>query len=171
MNRLADPAWADPLDTSFSAKRGGRWNAPGTYEVLYLNGSLHTAVIQVRHRLAGQPFEIEDLDPDEQHDLVEVTVPDDDYLDCISDQGLTAVGLPASYPLDRAGHPVGHDVCQPIGARAHAERLPGVACRSAANGADRSDEELAVFDHAAGGVQATARRPFVDWYLNRSEEQ
>ena len=27
--RVADPAWADPLDGRFSARRGGRWNPPG----------------------------------------------------------------------------------------------------------------------------------------------
>jgi hypothetical protein len=165
MNRLADPAWADPLDTTFSARTGGRWNAAGTHAVLYLNGSLRTAIIQVRHKLAGQPFDAEDLDPEEQHDVVEVTVPEDDFLDCVTDQGLASVGLPTGYPYDVAGEPVGHDVCQRIGARAYAEPLPGVACRSAARGAGRSDEELAVFDHAAGGVQLTARRPFADWYL------
>ena len=36
-NRLAEPHWADPLDTSFTREHGGRWNAPGAFGMLYLN--------------------------------------------------------------------------------------------------------------------------------------
>jgi hypothetical protein len=48
---------------------------------------------------------------------------------------------------------------------ADTEPLRGVACRSAATGAGRDDEELTVFDHAVGGVQQTARWSFPDWYV------
>jgi RES domain-containing protein len=157
-NRLAEPAWADPLDIGFARERGGRWNAPGTYGVLYLNGSPAVARAQARHKLAGQPFGIEDLDESEQHDLVDVEVPAGDYLDCVTDAGLEAVGLPASYP--RA---VGHAECRPVGAAARDAGRPGVACRSAAA---PEGEELAVFDIAAGGVVMTGRRAFADWFYD-----
>jgi hypothetical protein len=35
--RLAEPEWEDPLDPSFAAFQGGRWNAPGSYPALYRN--------------------------------------------------------------------------------------------------------------------------------------
>jgi hypothetical protein len=163
-NRLAEPAWADPLDIGFARERGGRWNAPGSYGTLYLNRSVELARAQARHKLAGQPFAIEDLDESEQHDLVEVDVPDGDHLDCVTDAGLAAVGLPAEYPLHPDGSAVGHAECRPVGAAARDAGRPGVACRSAAPGAPAGAEELAVFDTAAGGVVMTGRRPFADWF-------
>jgi hypothetical protein len=165
-NRLAEPAWSDPLDISFARERGGRWNGPRTYGVLYLNGSPAVARAQTRHKLAGQPYGIEDLDESEQHDLVEVEVPDGDYLDCVTDAGLEAVGLPVSYPRHPNGSAVGHPECRPVGAAARDAGRPGVACRSAAPGAPLPDEELAVFDTAAAGVVMTGRRAFADWYYD-----
>ena len=155
-NRLADPAWSDPLDTGFAREHGGRWNEPGSFGVLYLNGSVELARAQARHKLAGQPYDVEDLDESEQHDLAEVEVPEDDFLDCVTDAGLEAVGLPATYP-----HAVAHAECRPVAAAARDAGRPGVACRSAAT---PEREELAVFDTAAGGIVMTGRRAFADWY-------
>jgi hypothetical protein len=163
-NRLADPGWQDPLDTSFAKSTGGRWNAPGSFAVLYLNRGERVARLQADHRLAGQPYGIEDLDPAEQHDLVVVDVPEAERLDCVSDRGLVAVGLPPSYPRGADGEPVGHGVCRQIGQRAHEAAHSGIACRSAATGATSSDEELAAFEgHAA--LEVKDRRPFTAWYL------
>jgi hypothetical protein len=166
-NRLAEPHWADPLDTTFSKLHGGRWNAPGSYGVLYLNMTEQMARTQVEHKLAGHPYHIEDLDPAAQHDLVEVDVAETDALDLVSDEGLDAVGLPFSYPLDADGQPVGHAQCHPVGQAAYDEPLPAIACRSAAAGAAKADEELAVFDRDAGIVTETGRRAFADWYLGQ----
>jgi RES domain len=163
-NRLAEPAWADPLDIDYARERGGRWNAPGSYGTLYLNQTVELARAQARHKLAGQPYGIEDLDESEQHDLVDVEVPEGDHLDCVTDAGLEAVGLPAGYPLHRDGRPVGHAECHPIGAAARHAGRPGVACRSAAPGAPTGAEELAVFDTAAPAVVMTGRRAFADWF-------
>jgi RES domain-containing protein len=167
-NRLAEPHWDDPLDTSFSKQQGGRWNAPGSYGVLYLNMTEQTARLQVEHKLAGHPYEIEDLEPAAQHDLVEVDVVETDALDLVSDAGLQAVGLPVSYPLDAAGQPVAHEQGHLVGQAAFDEPLPAIACRSAAAGAALTDEELAVFDRAVGIVTETGRRPFADWYLGET---
>jgi RES domain-containing protein len=167
-NRLVEPHWADPLDTSFSKQHGGRWNAPGSFGVLYLNLSERMARVQVEHKLAGHPYAAEDLDPAEQHDLVEVDVAETDALDLVSDEGLQAVGLPVSYPVDADGRPVEHEQCHPVGRAAYDEPLPAIACRSAAAGAARGDEELAVFDRDAGIVTRTGRRPFADWYLGQA---
>ena len=53
-SRVADPDWDDPLDTDFSFASGGRWNAPGTFPVLYLNETLGAARANVSMRLAEQ---------------------------------------------------------------------------------------------------------------------
>jgi hypothetical protein len=164
-NRLAEPHWADPLDTSFSKQHGGRWNAPGTYGVLYLNASEQLARIQVEHKLAGHPYGIEDLDPVEQHDLVEVDVAETDALGLVSDEGLDAVGLPAGYPLDEDDQPIAHEQCHPVGQAAYDASLPAIACRSAVTGAQPAGEELAVFDRDSQIVTQTARHPFAIWYL------
>jgi RES domain-containing protein len=164
-NRIAEPSWEDPLDISFSKTTGGRWNAPGAFGALYLNATEHVARLQVDHRLAGQPFQIEDLDPDEQHDLVLVRVETSEVLDCVSGDGLTAIGLPVSYPSGDAGNAVSHEDCQPVGAAARDDGQAGVACRSAASGAAASDEELVVFDTATSRVVQTARLTFRTWFL------
>jgi hypothetical protein len=168
--RLVEPDWPDPLDSTFSQDAGGRWNAPGAFPVLYLNDTVATARLQVLHKLAGLPYGPEDLNSDEQHDLVSVDVPDGGYLDCITDDGLELLGLPTSYPRHGNGRPVSHATCQPIGQQAWDDGLPGIACRSAATGATRTNEELALFDR---GQQprpaATDRAAFADWWWdNRS---
>ena len=164
-NRLAEPSWADPLDASYSQQRGGRWNAPGSFAVLYLNRGLRGARLQVQHKLRGHPYGVEDLDEAEQHDLVGVEVPERDWLDCVTVPGLEAVGLAATYPRHRNGRPVRHVDCRPIGGGAFEDGRPGIACRSAATGTLPADEELAVFDRGADtGVRMTGRQPFADWY-------
>lgn len=161
--RVAEPGWDNPLDVTHSARAGGRWNAPGTEGVLYLNASDRLARLQVDHRLDGMPFGPEDLDVDEQHDLVEVDVERCQVLDCVTPSGLAAVGLPSRYPRHGNGRRVSHLTCQPIGAAARAAGLSGVACRSAAKGASERDEELALFD--AARAHLGARTPFAEWYF------
>jgi hypothetical protein len=164
-NRLAEPAWTDPLDTSYSKARGGRWNPPGAFGAVYLNRDVRVARLRVEQALAGQPYGVEDLDEAELHDLVELEVPSRAWLDCVSDGGLKAVGLPASYPRHPNGRPVSHAACQPIGQAAFDEGMHGLACRSAARGATIADEELAVFARTGGSsITMTGRRPFSDWF-------
>jgi RES domain len=164
-NRLVEPAWNDPLDTSYSKLRGGRWNPPGAFGALYLNRDIRVARLQVEHRLAGHPYGLEDLDEAEQHDLIELEVREQAWLDCVSDAGLEAVGLPVSYPRRADGTAVEHRECRPKAQAAFDAGLPGVACRSAADGATPADEELAVFARAGGpNVSMTGRRPFADWF-------
>lgn len=164
-NRLAEPSWTDPLDTSYSKARGGRWNPPGAFGALYLNRDHRVARLQVAHRLADQPYGVEDLDETEQHDLVEVNVPTRAWLDCVSDEGLEAVGLPITYPRHADGTPVAHQECQAIGQAAYDAGRSGVASRSGAQGASRKDEELAVFARNGGAeVAMTGRRPFAEWF-------
>jgi hypothetical protein len=163
--RLAEPDWSDSLDSGYSHTRGGRWNEPGAFPVLYLNDSIQTARLQVMHKLARQPYGPEDLNPDEQHDLIAVEVPAEEYLDCISDEGLDLLGLPASYPRYRNGRPVAHTTCRPVGQYAWDSGLPGIACRSAAMGAAPTNEELAFFDRPQQPRPALVERlPFASWW-------
>lgn len=158
--RVADPAWEDPLDGSYAAARGGRWNPPGSFGVVYLNRTVGTARRNVDRLLAGQPYGPEDLAPDEAYILVEADVPQAEHLDVVTDDGCAGCGLPPTYPRDAGGATVAHDACRPIGVAARDAGLAGVACRSAAPGAVAADEELASF----GPVTATRRWAFADWY-------
>jgi hypothetical protein len=162
--RLVLPGWADALDSGYSLRAGGRWNAAASFGALYLNDSVALARLQASHRLARLPYGIEDLDPSEQHDLVSVEVAVLEVLDCVSDAGLQAVGLPDSYPRDPSGKPVPWRECQPVGQAAFDDGTPGLACRSAATGAADSDEELAVFATRSAAVTETARLSFEDWF-------
>lgn len=164
--RLADPAWTDPLDTSFAKAHGGRWNAAGSFGVVYLNATVALARLQVTHKLAGQPYGVEDLDESEQHDLVHVQVTEIDALGCVSSSGLQAVALPASYPADGHGMPVSWPTCQVVGQLAYDAGLAALACRSAAAGATHSDEELGIFDTHAATANIIDRDLFANWYWN-----
>jgi RES domain len=164
-NRLAEPNWTDPLDTSYSRQCGGRWNPPGSFGVLHLNRDLRMARLQVVHKLSGHPYGVEDLDEAEQHDLVDVDVRVRNWLDCVTAAGLEAVRLPVTYPRHRNGRPVQRADCQPVGRAAFDDGRPGIACRSAATGASLTDEELGVFDRDVdNSVQMTGRHPFADWF-------
>ncbi|MDQ1365651.1 MAG: hypothetical protein QOE57_1693 [Acidimicrobiaceae bacterium] len=143
--RIADPGWADPLDPTFAAASGQRWNPPNSFPVLYLNEDVVTARLNLRRFIAGWPFEPEDLRDDTGPCLVSARLPRSQRVaDVHTRAGVAAVGLPASYPLDGAGQLIGHGACQPIGVRAHAYRLRGVRCRSA-RAPDGAGSELAWF--------------------------
>lgn len=129
--RVADEDWSDPLDPSYAAEHGGRWNPPKSYPTLYLNQDLDTARAQIRKLLAGQPAEPEDLDP--PYTLVLAALPRrQQAADATTNAGLAALGLPHSYPIDVAGQEIAHSTCQPIGVAVHDAGLQGVHCRSAA---------------------------------------
>ena len=143
--RVADPDWSDSLDGSYAAERGGRWNPPGSFAVVYLNRDLETARANVRHRFAGQPFALDDIRPERRPVLVHTDLTRQSYVDVVSDAGCTAASLPASYPFDDSGVLIPHERCQPIGQRAWTEGEHGIAARSAAAGAWPPGEELAWF--------------------------
>lgn len=142
--RVADPDWEDPLSGKYARDAGGRWNPPGKFEVVYLNASPQVARAQVLHKLEPRGIRPEDLDPDRGPLLIHTSVPKQPYVDAVADRGLSALGLPNSYPLDGRGEAVGHDVCQPIGEQAWNAGEAGIACRSAAS-VPTTGEELAYF--------------------------
>ncbi len=166
--RVADPSWNNPLDGTWSMRFGGRWNRPGSFPVTYLSADLATARANARRllleNLRGQPFAAADLDPSELPLLVSVDLPDDRYLDVITDRGCLGNGLPVTYPRDSSGKQVSWAVCQPVGQEAWGAGLAGVACRSAAPSTAADGQELAWFDRHEVKLQPTQSRTFQDWY-------
>jgi RES domain-containing protein len=162
--RVADPQWSDPLDPFPAGQRGGRWNPPESFAVLYLSRDHQTARRNVDRLLADQPYGPEDLDPAEAFVLVAIDLAEARYVDVLTDAGCASAGLPTTYPQDTAGATVPHEVCQPIGQGAYDDGEPGIACRSAAPGTARTDEELALFARHRQRWRAVQRWAFDDWY-------
>jgi hypothetical protein len=161
--RVADPDWDDPLSGEVAKARGGRWNAPGSFPVVYLNGDERVARANLLQRFAGLPYGPEDLEPSAAPVLVSAGVPEDDFVDVVSEAGCVAAGLPATYPVDADVSPVPHEVCQPVGQAAWDAGLPGIACRSAAPAAPPGGEELARFGRGEPLTPLEVRR-FLDWF-------
>lgn len=163
--RVADPAWSNPLDPSFAAAAGGRWNPHDSFPVLYLNEDIVTARLNLRSFISAWPYEPEDLRNDTGPLLVGATLPRRQQVaDVHTPAGVKAVGLPKTYPRDLDGHTIGHEFCQPIGVRVKAEELRGVRCRSARSpgGAGR---ELAWYPATSRSIaRRTATTSYIDWY-------
>jgi len=161
--RVADRSWLDPLDPTYAATHGGRWNPPRSYPTLYLNEDLPTARAQIATLFEGSPVQPDDLD--DGFDLVMATLPrSQDVADAIGDEGLDRLGLPDTYPRHRNGKPVRREVCQQIGQLVHDVGLRGVHARSARFD-DGSGRELAWFP-ARETSKATAIRRLVfrEWW-------
>jgi hypothetical protein len=142
--RVASPDWVNPLDPGWAGIHGGRWNPPKAFPTLYLNADVQTAQLQIERLCEGMPFTPEDLS-DDAYLLVPARLPPAQRAaDAVSEQGLVALGLPASYPLGRDGKLLNHATCQPIGKQVRELRFNGVWCRSAAS-TDGRGRELAWF--------------------------
>jgi hypothetical protein len=163
--RISDRAWIDPLDPTFAKAHGQRWNPPGSFPVLYFNEDLVTARLNLRLFIAGWPFEPEDLRDDTGPCLVSARLP---RTQCVADvhtpAGVTAVGLPQSYPLDAEGQLIGHEACQPIGLAVYAQGLRGVRYRSARvpDGAGRELAWFPAISRSRAGLLATTS--FEAWF-------
>lgn len=167
---MADPAWSDPLDPSYAAERGGRWNPPNSFPTLYLNEDLATARAQIDKLLEGSPIAPEDLDGG--FDLVAATLPrSQEVADAVSEEGLVALGLPGTYPRHPNGRPIRHETCQPVGEEVHGHGLRGVYARSAAT-AGESGRELGWFPATeASRATLVARLGFNEWWYPEGEAQ
>jgi len=162
--RIADPEWADALDATYAKQRGGRWNPPPSFPVLYLNRDLKTARANVERKFAGLPYGPETLRPEDAPLLIETAVADADFVDVVTDEGCVAVELPATCPLHRNGREVGWARCQPIGLQAWGAAEAGIACRRAAT-RDRAGEELALFRRPGQAALGVVRRfLFEEWF-------
>lgn len=163
--RIADAGWANPLEPTYALRFGGRWNAPGSFAALYLNEDVVTARMNLRRFVAGWPYEPEDLRDDTGPHLVAATLPRAQRVcDAHSVEGVAAIGLPPSYPLDRRGRLVGHAVCQVVGQEAKAAGLRGVRCRSARS-PEGAGRELAWFPATRRSCAVEVDRlTFGDWF-------
>lgn len=164
--RVCDPAWPDPLDGSFSMARGGRWNEPGSFPVVYLCSGWARARAVVSDQFARLPYGPEDIEEGEAPQLALIDVEEGSYVDAVSDDGLAACGLPEGYPDDGTGATVPWTDCEPIGRQAFEEGLDGVHCRSAAPAATLADLELAHIPRTGRGdaLNLQDRLGFADWY-------
>jgi RES domain-containing protein len=162
--RVVRAGWPDPLDTSFSRDRGGRWNAPGSHRVLYTCCSLPVARAVAREALARAGVTVDDLQPAFRPILVEVAWRGQ-LVDVASAEGVSAAALPATYPRG-----TGYTVTQPLGRSWHEAGIAGVVCRSAAlsrAGLDRWEGPHEPFGEAALFVDNTSSRPSI---VRRHEE-
>lgn len=157
--RVADPAWSDPLDPSYSSVAPGRWN-PSGLACLYLNADTVTARANVGRLFDGLPYGPEDLDPLTAPVLIEVAVPDGVAADAFTSEGLASLGLPTGFPLDAGGDPIPYEECQPVGLAAFDAGLDGIDCRSAAQGGVR---ELVWFPRGRL-AEEVSRRAFAQWW-------
>ncbi|MFV2073725.1 MAG: RES domain-containing protein [Thermoanaerobaculales bacterium] len=163
--RIAETSWTDPLDPAYAAVRGGRWNPPNSHPTLYLNEDRITARLNLRMFIHGWPFEPEDLRDETGPVLVEATLPTRQRVaDAHSRQGLKAVNLPSTYPLDENDQLVEYPACQAIGLRAETAGLRGVRARSA-RAPDGGHRELAWFPATRRSrARALAIHAFETWY-------
>ena len=161
--RVADRSWTDPLDPTYADLHGGRWNTPGDGPTLYLNGDRDTARAQVARMLAGTPIDVEDLREDAPYVLVSVTLPARQRVaDAVSETGLTALGLPRTYPNRRDGSEVPWAACRRAARSVRAVALRGVLARSAAA---TTGHELAWFPaRSARAVAVAEPEPFARWW-------
>lgn len=164
-HRVAEVAWENPLDGTPGIERGGRWNLPGAFPVVYLNKTIELARLYVAYKLRGHPYGPEDIDPETGDVLATADLPSQDYVDVITDDGCRSVGLPITYPLDTSGDLIGHESCQPIGWEAWQQREAGIACRSATLGAGSRDEELAWFQRGRA-LKPERILSFSEWFFS-----
>jgi hypothetical protein len=164
-SRICDQQWADPLDPKFAQITGGRWNPPDSWPTLYLSEDAVTARENLRAFIAGWPYEPEDLRGDTGPGLAVVTLPRHQLVaDARTPEGVAALGLPATYPRDRNGDTVDHDVCQDIGREVHDAGLRGVQCRSAQS-QDGAGREVAWYPATARSrARLVELLAFDDWY-------
>jgi len=163
--RISEADWIDPLDPSFAAVVGGRWNPPGSHPTLYLNEDRIIARLNLRAFTDDWPYDPEDLLEETGPVLVHATLPARQRVaEVHSRSGVAAVKLPPTYPLDSGGSIVEHAVCQPIGLEVKEAGLRGVRARSA-RAPDGGGRELAWFP-ATRGSRARVRliQSFEAWY-------
>jgi hypothetical protein len=154
--RVCDPLWVDCCSAEFAARYGGRWNAPQSFPVLYLNAGVATAKANALRTYDGEAFGLFDLNPTARPHLQIVEIKRHDAVDAVTDEGLRELGLPPTYPCG-----ITHDVCRPIGKKIYDAGHPSIAYRSAALS---GGEELALL-HLDLATKRS-RHPFNEWFLD-----
>lgn len=163
--RIANSSWSNPLDPSYAQERGGGWNPPNSFPTLYLNEDVVTARHNLRLFIASWPYEPEDLRSDNGPILVGATLPRNQVVcDAHSPEGVRALNLPASYPVDRFGQSISRGKCQQIGRRVKNKDLRGVRARSGQSN-EGVGRELAWFPATPrSSAKRVATEAFDAWY-------
>jgi hypothetical protein len=159
--RLFKPGWSDPLDTSYSKSRGGRWTPPGEFGALYLNATIEVAAANARAQHTGRAVGLFDLLPQRRPSLMTVDLPKSEVADVVTDAGVAAAGFPLEYPLG-----VDHPACWQVARFSYGDAgFAGIASRSNAECTPSHcvGEELAWFDRSSQPA-AGRRRTFEEWY-------
>ncbi len=158
--RVCGPDWKDPGDTAYSNTSGGRWNAPGSFGVLYLNQNLEGARANAMRFIAQQfgPAVLpEDIEPAYLPDAAAFSIDATEFVDAVTGAGRSALRLAATY-AERTGYVQ----CRRVGTAAYESDEDGIATISAVS---EQSEELAIFDRALARVMHVGRRShFVDWW-------
>jgi hypothetical protein len=96
--RVVRTSWSNPLDASFSRVGDKRWNAPGTFPVLYscCSESVARAITFDLYRTAS--IDLDDLTQAMRPELVEIQWAGD-VVDMFSPAGITAAGFDGDYPV------------------------------------------------------------------------
>jgi RES domain-containing protein len=163
--RVADPAWLRPLDPRFAQERGGRWNPPRSFPVVYLCATRDVGRAVVLRRFEGLPYGVVDLLPSRAPVLIATDIPEGRLVDVVDDAGCRATGLPASYPLDGRGRTIAWARTQPVGETAWEQGERGIACRSSAMAGRERGVELAWCGRgSAVRLRIDRRRAFEDWF-------
>lgn len=154
-----------PLSTEYSVTYGGRWNAAGSYPVMYTFLSEQLA----RQWWLGNsmpPFPVKERQPELLPDLLVLDWELDNVADLTCTAGLEEVGLPSTYPVGYTGQ-TSWTVTQSVGATVNASGHTGILTRSASttewSGRVESWAEIAVFTDQAPSPTLTKRIPSGDW--------
>jgi RES domain-containing protein len=159
--RVCKADWAACSDTSYAKQFGGRWTPPEEFGALYLCATIEVAAAVARTHHVGRAIPLFSLRPSRRPQLQSFTVTASQFVDVVTNEGVAATGLPATFPFG-----VDHKTCWPIARQAYSLGERAIASRAAAEcGPDFwLGEELAVFDNGPMPRAAGRRRPFSQWY-------
>src|SRR6266536_517541 len=119
-----------PLATQYSVTTGGRWNAQGTYEVLYTFLSPEIARTWIITKYANAGLSVNDLQPTKLQDLIILNGTYNNVANLTVDEGFEEVGLSPTYPVGYMDMSA-YSVTQPIGATLHDMGHSSILSRSA----------------------------------------
>jgi len=155
---------ADPLDTSFARDRGGRWNPPNSFPVLYSFTNQALARDYAQSQLAGGMLTLDEAEPEALSDLLVLTCNYPRLVDAASNAGLQALNLPSAYPV---GFIATWAATQPIGLALYTAGNAGLVTRSASAtswaGPFVNWGEVAIFIDHAPLPTLVERVPYKDW--------
>jgi len=155
-----------PLSSQYAYQYGGRWNAPGSYPVLYTSGSVAGVRAYVDWQASYYGVDLADWAPEDQPDLLVLSI-QGSYANVATNSGLTFYGLPTSYPIGYLGQEA-WTFTQPIGATIYADGWAGLVTRSATasswSGSMHEWAEVALFTERAQSPVLIDRFDYRAWY-------